>query len=324
MAATDRTTSARSGEIADPTLPPRPSGRAIWLHDLWSDKVSLLAAAALVLFLLAAALIPPLQGEEANLPNLRYRNKPPLAALDPSGTRTWLGTDQLGRHLLARLAEAGRLSMTVGAATVVLSGVLGTWLGVLAGYRGGRTDDLIMRVCDIQMAFPTLLLAMFILYALGPGFLNLILVLAITRWPLFARTSRGMALSLRNQLFVEAAQAIGASEVRIVARHILPSVMPTLLVLGTLEVGRAVLSEASLSFIGLGVQPPESSWGLMLAQGREYISTAWWLTVFPGLAIVLLTLSANLLAQWFQRITDPFQRTLVLKTAAGPESKSGR
>jgi len=241
-----------------------------------------------------------------NTQSLIVRNSPPGIAQD--GTFHLLGTDQLGRDMLSRLVFGARVSLSVGLATVLVSGLIGVVLGLLAGYYRGWVDDLLMRLVDVQMGFPSLLLALAVLYAAGPSFKNLILVLALTRWMVMARLTRAMTLSLRESPFVEAARVIGAGNTRIMSLHLLPNLLSPILVLGTLEFARAMLSEAALSFLGLGIQPPESSWGLILSQGRAYIASAWWLVALPGLAILLSTLSANLLASWIRAITDPVQR----------------
>jgi peptide/nickel transport system permease protein len=206
------------------------------------------------------------------------------------------------------LVFGARVSLSVGVATVLVSGLIGVVLGLLAGYFRGRVDDLIMRIVDVQMGFPNLLLALAVLYAAGPSFKNLILVLALTRWMVMARLTRAMTLSLRETPFVEAAKVLGANHGRIMFLHLLPNLLSPIMVLATLEFARAMLSEAALSFLGLGIQPPESSWGLILSQGRAYIASAWWLVMLPGMAILLSTLSANLLASWIRAITDPVQR----------------
>lgn len=243
---------------------------------------------------------------DPNVQSLAVRNSEPGFARD--GTFRVLGTDQLGRDMLSRLVFGARVSLSVGIATVLVSGLIGIVLGLLAGYYRGRVDDIIMRIVDVQMGFPNLLLALAVLYAAGPSFKNLILVLALTRWMVMARLTRAMTMSLRETPFVEAAKVLGAGHRRIMFLHLLPNLLSPILVLGTLEFARAMLSEAALSFLGLGIQPPESSWGLILSQGRAYLGSAWWLVMLPGLAILLSTLSANLLATWIRAITDPVQR----------------
>jgi peptide/nickel transport system permease protein len=238
--------------------------------------------------------------------SIRTRMKPPMTPAAQAGELPYLlGTDQLGRDILSRLMYGARVSLTIGIATALISGTVGVTLGLLAGFYRGRVDDLIMRLVDLQMSLPGLLIALFVLFALGPGFQNLILVMVITRWMVYARITRGMMLSLRERPFVEAARALGCSDKRLVLVHMLPNVFSPILVLATLEIATMMLSLAALDFLGLGIQPPDSSWGLMLAQGREYITSAWWLVTFPGLAILFTALSFNVLATWVRVITDP-------------------
>jgi peptide/nickel transport system permease protein len=191
---------------------------------------------------------------------------------------------------------------------VLFAGLAGTAIGVLSGYHRGLLDDVVMRLVDLQMSFPILLIALVVLYVLGPGLWNLVFVLAITRWTIYARVSRGMVLADREQLFVEAARASGAGDRRIILRHLLPNLAPTLLVLATLEAASLMLAEATLSFLGLGLPLAEPSWGQMLATGRPYITNAWWLITFPGLAILFTVLSLNLIGVWARRVMDPVGR----------------
>lgn len=273
----------------------------------WLTSIALIFLSTVVLAaLLADQLVQLGVIRDPNVQALILRNNAPGIAKD--GSFHLMGTDQLGRDLFSRLIFGARVSLSVGVATVLVSGLIGIVLGLLSGYFKGWVDDVIMRIVDIQMGFPSLMLALAVLYTAGPSFKNLILVLALTRWMVVARLTRALTLSLRETAFIEAAHVLGASHRRVMFRHILPNLMSPILVLGTLEFARAMLSEAGLSFIGLGIQPPESSWGLILSQGRAYISSAWWLVMLPGLAILLSTLSANLLATWIRAITDPVQR----------------
>jgi peptide/nickel transport system permease protein len=260
----------------------------------------------LVLLALFANVLPIADPDE---PTLLLRNKPPMtAAAEPGQPPHLLGTDQLGRDVLSRLVHGSRISLSVGLAGVLVSGTIGVVLGLLAGHYRGWIDDLIMRLVDLQMGFPSLLLALFILYVSGPGVGKVILVLAVTRWMLYARITRSLMLALREEEFVVAARVIGSGDGRIIFRHMLPNLLSPLLVLATLEIATMILVEASLDFLGLGIQPPQTSWGLMLSQGRAYITSAWWLVVFPGAAILITTLSLNLLAGWVRAVTDPVQR----------------
>jgi peptide/nickel transport system permease protein len=247
---------------------------------------------------LSAALVHQLAPFDPYAQDLALRNLPPLAHAK-NGTHL-LGTDALGRDELSRLMLGAQISLTVGIASVVVSGVLGTAIGLIAGYYRGWFDDVVMRFVDLQMSVPSLLIALLVLYLAGPSFLNVVLVLAVTRWMVYTRVARGLMLSLREVLFVEASRALGASNFRIITRHLLPNLLSPILVLATLELAVMMLTEASLSFLGLGIQPPESSWGLMLAEGREYLTTAPWLVATPGLAILFTTLSVNIIATWLR------------------------
>lgn len=288
----------------------RPRRRAVEVlaQALLADKLAFAALAFLTALVVAALFAPIVAPHDPESGGLMLRNKPPLTAAKDGGFPYLLGTDQLGRDLLSRLLFGARVSLAVGFASVLFSGTLGVWLGLIAGYYRGLLDDVIMRLVDIQMGFPALLLALVVLYVLGPGVGKVILVLAITRWVVYARVTRGLVLSYRENVFIEAARAIGSSDRRILALHLVPNLLSPILVLATLEVATMILTEASLSFLGLGIQPPDSSWGLMLAQGRAYIQTAWWLVTFPGLLILLTALSLNLLAAWVRAVTDPVTR----------------
>ena len=270
------------------------------------DKFAFCAAIFLLLVILCAFLGPTLLEDVATRQNLRGRNAPPF---DFSQAWTmWLGGDALGRPLLARIIVAARNTMMVAAGAVVCSMVIGTILGLIAGYSSKTASQIIMRLADVIMSFPSLLLAVIVLYMLAPSVGNLIVVLAITRIPVYLRTSRAEVLEVRERMFVQAARVMGASTKRIVFRHILPVVFPTLVTIATLDFAFVMLAESSLSFLGIGIQPPEITWGLMVSQGRPYLTTAWWLSFWPGLAIILTTLSLNLLSNWMRTALDPVQR----------------
>jgi peptide/nickel transport system permease protein len=216
-----------------------------------------------------------------------------------------LGTDHLGRDILSRILYGGRISLGVGLSAVTLSGLIGVTLGLLAGFHGGRTDAFIMRVVDVFLAIPYILLAMGVVFALGPSLLNVILVMAVTRWVQFARIVRADVLSIREREFVSGARARGNRSMRLLLRHVLPNALTPIIVVATLELAFMIIYESALSFLGLGVQPPTPTWGWMLSDGRNYVATAWWLATFPGLAIMLTVLAVTLLGDWLRDTLDP-------------------
>lgn len=287
--------------IEDPPHPVRAT-----VQMLWRDKFAFFAAIFLCFIIFCAIFAPLLWEDVATKQNLRGRNAPPFDFARP--WYFWLGGDALGRPLLARIMVAAQNTIMVAAGAVVCSFLIGTTLGLIAGYTSKLASQVIMRLADVIMSFPSLLLAVIVLYMLPPSVFNLVIVLAITRIPIYLRTSRAEVLEIRERMFVQAAQVMGASSKRIVFRHILPVVFPTLLTIATLDFALVVLVESSLSFLGIGIQPPEITWGLMVSQGRAYLTSAWWLSFWPGLAIILTTLSLNLLANWMRIALDPVQR----------------
>jgi peptide/nickel transport system permease protein len=236
--------------------------------------------------------------------DITNRLKPP-GSPDPSGRMHLLGTDHLGRDLLARVIFGARPALMVGFAAVAISGILGMVVGLLSGYFGGRTDDVFMRLADIQLAFPFILLAIAVIGVLGPSLPVIIVVIGVSSWVVYARVVRGSVLSLREREFVQAALALGSRDGRILLRHILPNALTPWLVVATLDMARVIVIESALSFLGLGVQPPTPTWGGMLADGRVYISTAWWLATFPGLAILVTVLGINLFGDGLRDTLDP-------------------
>ncbi|MCC7105632.1 MAG: ABC transporter permease, partial [Chloroflexi bacterium] len=299
-------TAREAASAADKGRPRLTGDQVLWA--LASDRITLAATVFILLVAFCAIFAPAVAPHDPNQQTIPMRNKPPgtpsaLADKPPYV----LGTDALGRDTLSRLIFGSRISLTVGLATVLISGTVGVTLGLLAGFYRGWVEDVIMRVVDWQMSLPSLLIALFVLFTLGPSFANVILVLVMTRWMVYARVTRGMMLTLREHAFVEAARALGCGDARIIVRHMLPNLLSPVLVLATLEVAAMMLTQASLDFLGMGIQPPDSSWGLMLAQGREYLTSAWWQVTFPGLAIMLTALSFNVLATWVRTVTDPVQ-----------------
>ena len=292
--------------MTDIPIVEEPGALRRYARMLWADKFALCAVIFLLVVVLMALFGPALMGDLATRQNLRGRNAPPF---DLSRGWVWfMGADALGRPLLARIVVAAQNTMLVAAGAVLGSAVIGTTLGLVAGYAGKRTGEVIMRLADIIMSFPSLLLAVVVLYILGPSVSNLIIVLAITRIPVYLRTTRAEVLEIRERMFVQAALVMGAPTQRILFRHILPVVIPTLTTLATLDFAFVMLAESSLSFLGIGIQPPEITWGLMIAQGKQYLTNAWWLSFWPGLAIILTTLSLNLLSNWLRIALDPAQR----------------
>jgi peptide/nickel transport system permease protein len=285
-------------------------GIGAYARALARDWITLLAVLYLALLLALALGAELLAPYDPLAQNLLGRRLPPFSEASSRAGPLFhlLGTDELGRDMLSRLIHGARVSVAVALAGVTVSGSLGVLLGLLAGYHGGRIDDVIMRLVDGFMALPSLLIALFFMFLLGGGFLNLIIIFALVRWTVYARLTRAMVMGLRESAFVLAARAVGASDRRIIRRHLLPNLAAPLLVLATLEMAVLIIAEASLSFLGLGIQPPYPSWGLIISRGRGYLREAWWIVALPGLAIFLTTLSLNLVAGWLRNVTDPQQR----------------
>lgn len=275
------------------------------LSMLWADKPATVSAIFLLVVVLCAVFGPMFFKEAATEMNLTGRNIAPFQL--EYGWLMFLGSDSLGRPLLARIIVSAQNTIGIAAGAVLVSLFIGTLLGMVAGYSRGIWAQIIPRIADVIMSFPSLLLAVIVLYILTPSVANIVLVLAITRIPVYLRTSRAEVLEVRERMFVQAARVMGARVPRIVFRHIMPVVMPTLLTIATLDFAFVMLTASSLTFLGIGVQPPEMTWGLMVSQGRAYITTAWWLSFWPGLAIILTTLSLNLLSNWLRVALDPQQ-----------------
>jgi peptide/nickel transport system permease protein len=293
-------------------IAPRPG--IPWLQSLLRSPVGLLGMIVMVgviLMALAAPLIAPVPPSEMHLQD---RFLPPAWSAE-GDSRYLLGTDQLGRDLLSRLIFGSRISLLVGIFGVVVSTIVGVALGLVSGFMGGRVDAIISRLVDTFMAIPFIILAMAVLAAIGPrgsdatNLLSLIAVLGLTGWVTFTRVVRGEVLSIKNREYIEAARCIGQTDAKILLRHILPNVTASIIVLATLQLGTVIIAESSLSFLGLGVQPPTVTWGTMLAEGRDHLATSWWLATFPGLAITITVLGVILLGDWLRDVLDPRMKT---------------
>jgi peptide/nickel transport system permease protein len=268
------------------------------------NAVALLGLVVVAGSALLAIVAPALAPADPVRNDLLERLVPPMW-MDGGSGRHPLGTDTLGRDVVSRLLYGARVSLVVGFSAVVVAGTLGLLLGLLSGYYGGRLDDLLMRLGDVQLAFPALVLAIAVLAVVGSGLLNIVLVLGVTGWVTYARIARGETLSLRHREFVEGARALGAGDAAILWRHVLPNVLPSITVVATFSVARTIIAEASLSFLGLGLPPPAPSWGAMLDEGRNYLTTGWWLALFPGMAILAVVLGINVVGDWLRDALDP-------------------
>jgi peptide/nickel transport system permease protein len=283
---------------------PRTSKISMW-RLLLRDKVACAAVLILSVIALVAILGPVLVGSKANDQNLS------LGATSPSLAHGWLyllGTDSLGRSMVARMVVGGRTTLSVALPAVFISMVVGSLIGMWSGYHRGWRETVAMRLADVILSFPSLLMAVVVLYVFSPSAANIVLVLAITRIPIYLRTARAESAELQSRTFVDAARTFGTRPNSIIRRHVFPIVLPTLLTVATLDFCYVMLAESSLSFLGIGIQPPGVTWGLMVAQGRTYLETAWWLSFFPGLAIVITAVSSTVLASWVRIATDPSQR----------------
>jgi peptide/nickel transport system permease protein len=267
------------------------------------DKIASFALLFLIIICIASLLSPLLFRDANTKMNFDVR------LLSPSIEKGHiLGTDALGRDLASRILLASRNSLSISLTVVFISIPIGVSLGLIAGYFGGWIDDVIMRIVDVFLGFPSLLLALIVIFVLGPSVMNIILVLAVTRWMMYTRVVRAEILKLRHLDYVRASKASGGTDLWIMVKHLIPNLLATLFVLSSLELATVILSESSLSFLGLGIQPPDASLGLLVAQGTEYMIVAWWLMLFPGLTIFLITMSLIILSNWLGIFLDPVQR----------------
>ena len=291
---------------AAPQAAPNPSSGGFWswLRQLRLTVLAVLGIVILTAVVVLAVAAPAIAPFDPGKVSVLDRLKPPLS--EASGDKTyWLGTDGLGRDVWSRIVYGSRISLLVGLGTVAIGGLLGVTLGLITGYWGGVLDDVIMRLGDIQLALPSMLLYLAILAIIGGGLVNIIVILGVTDWVNYARVVRGQVLSLRSSEYVMAAQGLGAKAFRIMRRHILPNVLAPVLVIASFAVARNVIVEASLSFLGVGVPLSIPTWGSMLAEGRDSLRLAWWPVTFPGIALVLLVLAVNVLGDWLRDYFDP-------------------
>jgi peptide/nickel transport system permease protein len=276
----------------------------VLLRRLVRRRTALFGMLVVLGVLLAAAFAPLVAPFDPLEQDIGQRLREP-GWQDAQGRVHPLGTDHLGRDILSRIVFGSRIALVVGLAAVVISGLLGMLIGLLAGYFGGRVDDFLMRLADIQLAFPFILLAIAVIGVLGPSLRNIIIVIGVSSWVVYARVVRGEVLSIREREYVQAAIALGSQHWRVLRHHVLPNTLTPWLVVATLDMARVIVIESALSFLGLGVQPPTPTWGGMLADGRVYLSTAWWLATFPGLAILITVLGINLFGDGLRDTLDP-------------------
>lgn len=275
------------------------------LRSLFRQKLATLGALVL-LCVFAMAIFSPLLSPYSPYEQIPWEaRKAPLTELEMSGRFVLLGTDHLGRDILSRIIYAAQVTLIVAFASVAISGLIGVTAGIVAGYVSGWTDSIIMRMVDIALAFPFELLALAIVAATGPSLEIVVIVMSLRIWVVYARVVRGATLAVKQKDYVQAAIAQGASELRIIVWHVLPNVITPAIVIATLYVGRMILIESALSFLGMGVPPPTPTWGGILGDGRAYIDTAWWIAFFPGLAIMITVLGVNLLGDWVRDYLDP-------------------
>ena len=312
MAAVPPSTPAQDAQLAPrdvvaPLVPRRPWAEREWatlLRRLVQRRTALFGLLVVLVVMLAAVAAPLVAPFDPLEQDIGQRLREP-GWQDAQGRVHPLGTDHLGRDILSRIIFGSRIALLVGLAAVLISGVLGMIIGLVAGYFGGRLDDFLMRLADVQLAFPFILLAIAVIGVLGPSLRNIIIVIGVSSWVVYARVVRGEVLSIREREYVHAAVALGSRHWRVLATHVLPNTFTPWLVVATLDMARVIVIESALSFLGLGVQPPTPTWGGMLADGRVYLSTAWWLATFPGLAILITVLGINLFGDGLRDTLDP-------------------
>ena len=296
---------ATGGAVAEPLGVEGARPRA----SLRGRRLPLFSLTIIAVFVLVAVFAEVLSPGDPAEQSLGLRFTPPV--WDEKGT--WahvLGTDRLGRDMLSRIIWGARVSLTAGVLTVLLASAFGAAVGLVAGYYGGRVDAILMRITDATMSFPVILLALILAVTVGPSFVNVVIAIAVILWARYARVMRGQVLTLMELDFITQARIAGASAWRIIVRHLLPNTLNTLVVLITLQIGYVIIVEASLSFLGAGIPPPTPAWGSMIAEGRDFITRAWWVSGLPGVAILLVVLAFNLLGDWLRDTLDPKLRQL--------------
>jgi len=290
-------------ELSADGVEPATAAAASW-RRLWRLRWGLGAGAVMVVIIASAVLAPWIAPRDPLAVNIRNRLEPPVW-MDGGSARHLLGTDQVGRDLLSRVIYGGRVSLLVGVTAVLISSTIGVLLGLAAGYFRARVDWTIMTLVNVMLTFPFVLLALAVIAVLGPNLVNMIAVLGVAGWPIYARVVRAETLAIREREFVVAGQALGMSHARIVFRQILPNLVSAIVVIATLQVAQVIILESFLSFLGLGVQPPTPAWGNMLGEGRVYMLNSWWIAAFPGLAIFVTTLVINLMGNALRDWLDP-------------------
>jgi peptide/nickel transport system permease protein len=304
-------------------LPPvtrRRIGAALTLRRFLRSPTALLSVGWLALLTIVAIALPPFIADAANRQDLGLRLLPPFQL--EHGIAYVLGADSLGRPELLQLIMGTRTSLLVAVLSVAGAALIGFTVGIVSGYYGGWLDEILMRIADIMHTIPTLLLALAVLYVLQPSIVNLVIVLALTRIPVYLRTARAQALELRERVFVESSRSIGARDIRIICGDLAPMVIPTIRTVAMLEVASILLAAAGLSFLGIGLQRPDVDWGMMVADGRAYLTSAWWVTVWPGVAIVLTALAANLFSNWLRAAEDPAQSAQFIRRPRGRKARA--
>ena len=298
-------------------MPAEPAGHAIALPDplvsatqtSGGRRLPVISLGIIAVFVLLAILAPLLSPADPHDQSLRNRFKPPV--WQEGGTWKYpLGTDRLGRDMLSRIIWGSRVSLAAGVITVLVASAFGAAVGLVAGYYGGRVDAALMRGTDATMSFPVILLALILAVTVGPSFTNVVVAIAVILWARFARVIRGQVLTLMQLDFIAQSRIAGAGAWRIITRHLFPNTLNTLVVLVTLQIGYVIIVEASRSFLGAGIPPPTPAWGSMISEGREFVTSAWWVSMFPGLAIMLVVLAFYLLGDWLRDTLDPKLRQL--------------